>query len=123
MTHWVVTPEKYGQYVHSVPKQMTYYKNSTVEQKDRIRERIKRNKQRNLDAVRSIKSTLSCVVCGESHIATLDFHHKDAGTKYMSVSNMCVNGYALARIFEEIEKCEVLCSNCHRKKHYYSGIV
>lgn len=31
--------------------------------------------------------------------------------------HMVMGGYGLARIKEEIVKCDVLCANCHRKLH------
>ncbi len=60
------------------------------------------------------KSTLSCEKCGESHPACLDFHHRDE--KLESVSKM--RCWSINKILEEIKKCSVLCSNCHRKLHW-----
>jgi hypothetical protein len=34
------------------------------------------------------------------------------------VSRLVARGFARERIRDEIEKCEVLCANCHRKEHY-----
>ncbi|MBU3923558.1 MAG: hypothetical protein KJ592_01435 [Nanoarchaeota archaeon] len=63
------------------------------------------------------KSNLSCLKCGESHVATIDFHHS-FGDKEKNISKMVADGYSIDRIKEELEKCEVLCSNCHRKIHF-----
>ena len=62
------------------------------------------------------KSGLKCSKCGECHVATIDFHHK-IGEKENGVSKMVADGYSIERIHRELEKCEVLCSNCHRKVH------
>lgn len=62
------------------------------------------------------KATLSCNVCGESEPCCLDFHHRDPETKDFTLSKASA-GMSLKRIKEEIEKCVVLCSNCHRKVH------
>jgi len=36
----------------------------------------------------------------------------------MAVGEMVTYGYSRNRIQDEIEKCSVLCANCHRKEHY-----
>lgn len=62
------------------------------------------------------KSSLVCSECGESHPATLDFHHH--GKKDFQLSNVVQRGLSIAKIEKEIRKCVVLCSNCHRKLHW-----
>jgi len=63
------------------------------------------------------KQTLSCIKCGESHSAILDFHHINPSDSDKKVHRLTANGaYKQAR--EEIKKCVVLCANCHRKEHY-----
>lgn len=64
------------------------------------------------------KSKLSCESCGENHIACLDFHHTEPEKKRNIVSRLVQLSGSRKRIMEEIKKCIVLCSNCHRKKHY-----
>jgi hypothetical protein len=64
------------------------------------------------------KSTLKCSKCGFSHPAALDFHHLDPAKKDIAVSQMVANGNGWNRIMEEVAKCIVLCSNCHRILHY-----
>ena len=63
------------------------------------------------------KSTLSCIQCGFSHPAAIDFHHRDKMDKEFNPSKM--RDYTnKKRFLKEIEKCDVLCSNCHRILHY-----
>jgi hypothetical protein len=64
---------------------------------------------------RALKRTLVCLHCGEDDARCLDFHHRDPSTKLGVVSNMCVRGRKA--VLAEIEKCDVLCANCHRKIH------
>ncbi|HEX2996304.1 MAG TPA: hypothetical protein VHP14_15870 [Anaerolineales bacterium] len=59
--------------------------------------------------------THPCVDCGESDPVVLEFDHV-RGKKVAAVSSMIRSGFQLERIKEEIEKCEVRCSNCHRRK-------
>ncbi len=66
-----------------------------------------------------LKETLKCETCGENHPATLDFHHINSQTKDFGVAaGLTRLNLSKAKILEEISKCVVLCSNCHRKLHY-----
>ena len=78
-----------------------------------------RNKKRRIEISKwffEMKSELSCELCGFSHPGALDFHHKDKKEKDTEVSNLLK--YSKKRILEEIEKCVVLCANCHRIHHF-----
>lgn len=68
--------------------------------------------------LRTYKKTLSCIKCDENHPACLDFHHKNGKEKDAKVANMVSEGFAIKTIIEEINKCIVLCRNCHAKEHY-----
>ena len=75
--------------------------------------------ERNYNYVREYKLEKGCEVCGyKEHFAALHLDHIDRSTKKYSVSNMCKKGYALDTIKKEIEKCQVLCANCHHIKSY-----
>ncbi|MBS3083547.1 hypothetical protein J4423_01970 [Candidatus Pacearchaeota archaeon] len=67
------------------------------------------------------KKNLSCINCKESHPAVIDFHHKMGFKKENEISFMVANGYSIPIIEKEIEKCIVLCANCHRKEHYQNN--
>lgn len=70
------------------------------------------------DWFQELKSGLECEICGENHPATLDFHHKDPSQKEFEVGAGSNSGYSRETILEEIAKCHVWCSNCHRKWHW-----
>src|SRR5690606_24270514 len=59
--------------------------------------------------------------CPEKHAATLQFHHKNTNEKEFAVGEAICLGYSIKRIKTEIEKCEILCANCHFKEHYIGG--
>jgi predicted HNH restriction endonuclease len=63
------------------------------------------------------KSQLSCEICGFSHPAVIDFHHMNPDEKDGNLANMIKNK-SREKVIEEIKKCRVLCSNCHRILHY-----
>ncbi len=56
-----------------------------------------------------------CVDCGESDIRVLQFDHTDPAAKITEVSQLLRNA-SWPRVLMEIEKCEVRCGNCHRRK-------
>lgn len=64
-----------------------------------------------------IKKSLSCSICGEERPWTLDFHHTDSELKDFPVSVLVSRG-CKNKIIREMEKCVVLCSNCHRDYHF-----
>jgi hypothetical protein len=68
--------------------------------------------------VSDIKSQMKCKKCGENRYYVLDFHHLDPSEKEATVARMVSNNYQLEKTLQEIEKCIVLCSNCHREFHY-----
>jgi len=51
-----------------------------------------------------------CEVCGEADPRVLEFHH--VGAKDMAITRMVAGGWSSRRIQSEIDKCQVLCSNC-----------
>ena len=46
----------------------------------------------------------------------MEFDHRDPSTKEMSVSEMVRSKMGIERIKREIEKCDILCSNCHKRR-------
>ena len=80
--------------------------------------RVARNKKANRTWFSTFKRTLKCTNCGENHPATLDFHHVIHQKDNKKVNELVSDGHARARILQEIEKCVVLCSNCHRIWHH-----
>ena len=70
------------------------------------------------ELVNDIKVNCKCAKCGESRSYTLDFHHKDPSIKDETISRLTSNRNRMEDILKEIEKCIVLCANCHREFHY-----
>jgi hypothetical protein len=65
-----------------------------------------------------LKKDLKCSRCSFDHVAALHFHHIDETQKAYTVSEMIGMGLSKETILREIEKCEVLCANCHAIEHY-----
>ena len=58
-----------------------------------------------------------CRICGyDSWIGALEFHHPDPSKKDFSIS---ADGTTRSweRVRQEVDKCILLCANCHREVH------
>lgn len=70
------------------------------------------------EMVNKIKGNQGCAKCGESREYMLDFHHKDPSIKDDNIARITSNNNKMENIQQEIDKCIVLCANCHREFHY-----
>jgi len=68
--------------------------------------------------IQEVKSQMCCVDCGQQHPATLHFHHLNPEDKKFNISGAGYYGISLKKVKAEIEKCIVLCANCHAIRHY-----
>jgi hypothetical protein len=70
------------------------------------------NKQQIKKRLAEIKESAGCFDCGMSNHIVLDFDH--LRDKKYNVSRMVHDGFSWKAIKREIEKCQVVCANCHR---------
>ena len=83
----------------------------------RANERKNRIKRANALII-SLKDS-PCVDCnGRFHYSAMDFDHMPGFTKVDTVSNMTSKGKSRRVLLEEIAKCELVCSNCHRVRTF-----
>jgi len=95
-----------------------YHKRWYQQHKDEV---IARRKKRQLEIRNRFlryKSTLSCMDCGISHPAVLQFHHRNKDDKSFNISDVIRRANSFKQITSEIEKCDVVCVNCHMKRHW-----
>lgn len=63
-----------------------------------------------------------CSICGVSYNgengSIFDFHHTDTNTKDFSVSKKLIQPSLTQEVMSELDKCILVCSNCHRQIHY-----
>ena len=56
-----------------------------------------------------------CEICGYNKcLEALEFHHKDPNEKDFSIAN---NFKSMDKMKTEVDKCLLLCANCHREEH------
>lgn len=103
----------------------TSWEELTVDQRWHYRN-VERNAERTLQRRAALRAWVhkykerseGCSRCEEDDPACLDFHHVNPDEKTKNVSALITYEPSLDRLVEEIEKCELLCANCHRKEHY-----
>lgn len=62
-----------------------------------------------------------CSICGYNKcVEALEFHHRDNLEKKFSIANARFKKFN-EKTKEELDKCDVLCANCHREIH--AGVV
>lgn len=64
-----------------------------------------------------VKISNPCMICGEKDIVCLDFHHVNGDGKGNFVSYW-QRAKSKLKLINEMKKCIVVCSNCHRKIHF-----
>jgi hypothetical protein len=75
----------------------------------------RKRKQLKIDAIKYLGG--SCKYCGYSKcVSALEFHHRDPSKKEFGIS---MKGYTKSweSIRVELDKCDLVCSNCHKEIH------
>lgn len=62
-----------------------------------------------------------CLRCGNSNIHVLDFHHRIKIDKKFIISQK-IDILPFDEIVKELDKCILLCKNCHREEHFKDSI-
>lgn len=88
--------------------------------------------QKKMERYRRLKSKIIklkgnvCSKCGieynGNNAAIFQFHHTDPSTKSFCVPHMLVNK-SWDDVLKELDKCELLCSNCHDSLHWCSYVL
>jgi len=87
-----------------------YYLRNKQEHYQRVRNYLLQNRRKLWEYL----LTHPCADCGESDPVVLEFDHFKV--KELAISNMLRRRFSWSAIEKEIEKCDVRCSNCHRRK-------
>lgn len=89
------------------------WSNKMKQQNERVRDIAEK--------IANIKTSQGCLICGEETACCLDFHHLDPKSKEINPACMISNGWGWSRIENELNKCVIVCANCHRKIH--AGLI
>lgn len=80
------------------------------------RDKYKNNRKKYREKLRQLileAKSCGCIICGEKEPCCLDFHHL-RDKEFVIAAGTEVS---ISRLLEELDKCVVLCANCHRKLH------
>jgi hypothetical protein len=60
-----------------------------------------------------------CLDCGNEYPSyVMDFDHRNPDSKKSCVAHMLRGKYSIKQIQKEIDKCDLVCANCHRIRTY-----
>jgi hypothetical protein len=97
------------------------YKNNPERYKRKAHDR----RQSYLTKIEELKS-VPCMDCGQTFDPfCMDFDHV-RGEKFANISELARDQVSWQRILDEIEKCDIICSNCHRlrtKARYPKNLI
>ena len=91
-----------------------FYRKNRETQVPQIKKRTERYYRETLDRVRAIKLSSGCKDCGYAvEACALQFDHLPGYEKVEAIAVLVKRGVAWKTVLAEIEKCEVVCANCH----------
>lgn len=99
-----------------------YHKNYYKNNKEYFFKKANSSRIRNFNFVLEIKKASKCKYCKNNIPECLDFHHRKKEEKISSISSMISRGVKLETLKIEIEKCDILCANCHRLVHFKNKV-
>ena len=82
---------------------------------------IEKSTKRRIEAtnfILGIRKKSKCMDCDEKDFRVLQFDHLPKYKKDLEVSTMAFSGYSLKSIQKEIDKCQIVCANCHSIRTY-----
>ena len=82
---------------------------------------MKQKYQEKKNIVQELKSQCKCAKCGDDRGYVLEYHHVNPEEKEYTIARLTSNNYTLDKVYDEIQKCIVLCANCHREFHYLNS--
>ena len=84
--------------------------------KEKMYEWQRRHRRRNKERLLEYLLVHPCVDCGEPDPIVLEFDHVTGEKRFQIGDAVSGSTRSWSLIFSEIEKCEVRCANCHKRK-------
>lgn len=81
--------------------------------REEFKQNTKRTRKKARDFINNLLKENHCKDCGIKDIRVLEFDHV-RGVKSQNISRMINGGNCVNNLKAEIEKCDIVCANCHR---------
>lgn len=98
--------------------QGNYHKQHYIDNSEAYKERAAERNKKIIVEVREFirsKKDVPCQDCGIKYpYYVMDFDHREGVVKDYNVAAMARQKLSLDLVIEEVAKCDVVCSNCHR---------
>jgi hypothetical protein len=102
-------------------RSMCYRDNHRVEEKARANKHYKKHKENRSNIISWLEDKYTGVPCmdcdGVFDWVAMDFDHRPEETKSFGLATkgtLVANPENIAKIMKEVDKCDLICSNCHR---------
>lgn len=94
----------------------SYYKDNPQS----YRSRAKKVYQEADATLRELKTNKACMDCKVAHpYYVLQFDHRDPSVKLGNVGDL--RGHGKQKVLDEVQKCDLVCSNCHAERTHRRG--
>jgi L-lysine 2,3-aminomutase len=107
--------------------QRAYARKHYQENRDKYLATSKANRKPNKLANRALVNeakNVPCTDCGVRYPSyVMDFDHLPGSDKVDGIARLLNKRYGVKKLLEEIAKCEVVCSNCHRERTFARSTV
>lgn len=77
----------------------------------------RRKKEKREYAKSEMRERGGCYFCGLEDYVCIEWHHTQPENKNNEVSTLIGGGFSLEKVKNELEKCEPVCANCHKRIH------
>lgn len=105
-------PEDKEKHEMKKSKQREWYRKNAKRLREKANERAAAKRLRNQKWMVEYMKGKSCP-CGVDDPRVLTFNHLEPENKFANIADLVSRGAKLEHIIAEIEKCEILCHNCH----------
>lgn len=107
--------KRLGVCIECYEKNYGSFKETEEKRKQKQKNQYKSRVEKTRNYVKLVLQSNKCVDCENNDWEVLEFDHKIPEEKAGDVSFLISTGNLYA-LMEEIEKCEIVCANCHRKR-------
>lgn len=86
---------------------------------------MERNRQRKIEMRAWVdeQKSVPCMDCEENYPPyVMDMDHRDPKTKVANINDLIKQG-SWKKLKQEVEKCDVVCSNCHRERTHQRALI